>query len=173
MCFGFCSVTLNNVECLKGSVIFNSLNWRPVFQVWFKIQNRAYAVLTNLKQPPQFTSCPCHMHRWAGLGVLLIKALTLGSRMMYQLQWTVVVTTAEGKSVVHDCQSRHCTVFLPFSLCPWQGSQPRLKQAAREGGASCRQGSQWDITRSTHLAAYSAEWSRMFQMTTSANRIFF
>lgn len=116
MYFGFCSVTLNNVECLKGSVIFSSLNWRPIFQVWFIIQNRAYAVLTNLKQPPQFTSCPCHMHRWAGLGVLLIKALTLGSRMMYQLQWTVVVTTAEGKSVVHDCQSGHCTVFLPFSL---------------------------------------------------------
>lgn len=50
MHFGFHSVTLNNLECLKGSVICNNLNWGPISQIWFLIKNRGDAVLTHLKR---------------------------------------------------------------------------------------------------------------------------
>ena len=173
MCFGFCSVTPNNVKCLKGSVIFNSLSWRPIFQVWFIIQNTAYAVSTNLKQPPQFTSCPCHTHRWAGLGVLLIKALTLGSRIMYQLEWTAVVTIAEGE----ECSTWWSKQALhpPFALLslPLAMNTAMAETCGTRRWSLLQAGEPRNITHSAHLAAYSAHLSRMFQMSISANRILF
>ena len=173
MHFGFCSVTPNNVKCLKGSVIFNSLNWRPIFQVWFIIQNRAYAVLTNLKQPPQFTSCPCHMHRWAGLGVLLIKALILGSRIMYQLQWTVVVTIAEGEecSTQLSKQALHC-LFALLSL-PMAMNTAMTETRGTRRWSLLQAGEPWNITHSTHVAAYSADLSLMFQWLLQQIEYFF
>lgn len=179
--------TVYKLKCVLGfvqllQIMSNAWKGQSSSIVWAEgqffsslVYNSKYSLccLDKFKTTTTIYFLPCHMHRWAGLGVLLIKALTLGSRIMYQLEWTVVVTTAEGEEYSTRWSKQALHPPLLFSPCPWQWTQPWLKHAAQEvkppAGREPR-----NITHSAHLAAYSADLSLItYQMSISANRILF
>lgn len=93
------------MSCLKEPFIFSSLNWGPIFQVWFIIQKRGCAVLTNLKQQPNWISSLCPLHpELAWVSCPLHQAPSSGIQNNTSTTvWTMVVTIAEGA----NCQSMH------------------------------------------------------------------